>query len=79
MAKVAVERKKAAQREVLGTRDEVAKDRFMEAYKEENRKVKSCIYQSKKEVNEQFGRKMKEVDKVNGGKGGELQQIKGWK
>ena len=26
--------------------------------KEEKRKVKRCIYQSKKEVNEQFGRKM---------------------
>ena len=46
----------------------------------EKRKVKRCIYQSKKEVNEQFGRKMnkdadgnkllfwKEVSKVNGGK-----------
>ena len=32
----------------------------MEAYREEKRKVKRCIYQSKKEVNEQFGRKMNE-------------------
>ena len=51
----------------------------MEAYKE-NRKVKRCIYRSKKEVNEQFGRKMnqdgngnrklfwKEASKVNEGK-----------
>ena len=31
------------------------------------------------EIGNCFGRKMKEVDKVNGGKGGELQQIKGWK
>ena len=42
MVKVAVERK-----EVLGARDEVAKDRCMEVYKEEKR----CTYQSKKEVN----------------------------
>ena len=46
MVKVAVERK-----EVLGARDEVAKDRCMEVYKEEKRKVKRCTYQSKKEVN----------------------------
>ena len=32
----------------------------MKAYKEEERKVKKCIYQSKKKVNEQFGRKMNE-------------------
>ena len=30
----------------------------MEICKEEKRKVKRCIYQSKKEVNEQFGRNM---------------------
>ena len=53
LVKNAVERK-----ELLGARDEVTKDRFMEVYKEEKRKVKRCIYQNKKEVNEQFGRKM---------------------
>ena len=42
----------------MGVRDEITKDRCMEVYKEEKRKVKRCIYQSKKEVNEQFGRKM---------------------
>ena len=52
------------------------------------RKVKRCIIQNKKKVNEHFGRKMKED--VNGNrkliwkvvsnaKGGELQQSKGWK
>ena len=52
----------------------------MEVYKEEQRKVKRCIYESKEEVQEQFGRKInedvngnrklfwKEVSKVNGGK-----------
>ena len=44
---------KAAWREILGVRDEVAKDRCMEVYKKEKRKVKQCIYQSKKEVNEE--------------------------
>ena len=46
-----VKRKEAAWKEVLGAREEDAKERCMEAYKEENRKVKRCIYQSKKEVN----------------------------
>ena len=36
----------------------------MKVYKEEKRKVKRCIYQSKKEVQEQFGRKMNQD--VNG-------------
>ena len=36
----------------------------MEVYIEKNRKVKRCIYQSEKKVNEQFGRKMNEY--VNG-------------
>ena len=52
----------------------------MEAYEEEKRKVKRCINQSKKKVQEQIGRKMnqdvngsrkffwKEVSKANGGK-----------
>ena len=38
----------------------------MDVYKEEKRKVKRCIYQSKKKVNEQFGREMNED--VNGNK-----------
>ena len=52
----------------------------MEVYKEEKGKIKWCIYQSKKEVQEQFGRKIsqdvngnrklswKEVNNANGGK-----------
>ena len=51
--KVAVKRKKA-----LGARNEDARERCSDVYKEENRKVKRCIYQSKKEVQEQFGRKI---------------------
>ena len=38
---------------------------MMEAYREEKRKVKRCIYQSKEKVNEQFGRKMNENVNVN--------------
>ena len=38
----------------MGSRDEVAKRGCMEIYKEEKRKVKRSIYQSKTEVNEQF-------------------------
>ena len=36
----------------------------MEAYREEKRKVEMCIYQSKKELIEQFGRKINQD--VNG-------------
>ena len=32
----------------------------MEVYREEKRKAKRCIYQSKEKLNEQFGRKMSE-------------------
>ena len=39
--KAAVKRK-----EVLGARDEDASERCLEAYKEEKRKVKKCIYQN---------------------------------
>ena len=39
---------------MLGAKDEVEKERGMEACKEENGKVRRCIYQIKKEVNEQF-------------------------
>ena len=56
----------------------------------EKRKVKRCIYQSKKKVNEQFERKKNEDvngnrklfwKEVNNAKGGkvELLQNKGWK
>ena len=63
----------------------------MGAYKEEKRKVKRCMYQSKEEVQEQFGRKMnqgvneymklflKEVNNAKRRKGGEWQQNKGYK
>ena len=64
--KAAVRRKEAAWKEVLAAGDEEEKERFiyMETYREEKRKVKSCIYQSKKKVNLEFGRKMNED--VNG-------------
>ena len=35
------------------------------SYEEEKRKVKRCIYQSKKKVTEQFGRKKNEDVNVN--------------
>ena len=86
--KAAVKRK-----EVLVARDEDARERVLEFYKEEKREVKMCIYQSKEEVQEQFGRKMnqdvngnrkwlwKEESKVNGGKVENSNRIKngnGW-
>ena len=52
------------------------------------RKVKKCIYQSKKKVNEQYGTKMNEYvsgnrkmfwKEVSNAKGEELHQNKGWK
>ena len=45
-----------------GIRDETIKERSMKIYKHEK-----CIYQSKKGVNEQFGRKMNQK-KVKGEK-----------
>ena len=63
-----------------GLSDEEAKERCMEVYRDEKRKVKRFIYQSKKKVNEQFGRKkneyvngnrklfLKEVSNAKGGK-----------
>ena len=60
MLKVAIERK-----EVLEARDEVAKERYMEDYKEEKRKVKSCIYHIKMEVNEHFRKKINEDEDGN--------------
>ena len=51
---------------MLAARIEEAKEKCMEAYREEKRKVKICIYQCKKKVNEQFGRKMnKDVNGQN--------------
>ena len=38
---------------MLEVRDEIGKERCMEVYKEEKRKVKRIIFQSEKEVNEQ--------------------------
>ena len=70
----------AAWKEVLGARDKEAKERYLEPYKEEEWKVKSCIYKSKKDVKEQLGRDMnqdvngnrklfrKDVSKENRGK-----------
>ena len=43
---------------MFGARDEDVKERCLEVYKEEKRKVKRCIYQSRKEVQEEFGMKM---------------------
>ena len=83
--KALVRRKEVAWKEVLGARNEDAKERCMEAYKEEKRKIKSCIYQSKKvhevwkmnqDVNGNRKLLWKEVSK---GKGEELQQNKGFK
>ena len=55
--KTAIRRKEAAWK-VLAANGEKAKERCMEAYREEKRKAKRSIHQSKKEVNEQFRRKM---------------------
>ena len=52
------ERKEAAWKDVLKAKNENRKKRCIEIYAEENRRVESYIYQSKKEVNEQFGRKI---------------------
>ena len=57
-------KKEAAWRDVLVASDEEAKERCIEAYREENRKIKRCIPQNKNKVNEQLGRKMNED--VNG-------------
>ena len=73
--KAAVKRK-----EVLGARDKDAREKCLEIYKEEKKKVKRSIYQSKEEVKEWFERKViqdvtenrklfrKEVSKANGEK-----------
>ena len=46
-----IERKETPCQEVLGARGEAAKDKCMEAYKKKT-KVKKCICQTKKGVNE---------------------------
>ena len=46
--KVAVRRKEAAWKEVSAASNEEAKERCMEAYREEKRKVKRYIYQRKR-------------------------------
>ena len=63
---------------MLGAKDEDAKESCLEVCKEKKRKAKRCIYQSKQNVNEQFGKKMnqdvngnrksfwKELSKANG-------------
>ena len=64
----------------MEARDEDVRERCLEVYKEQKRKVKRFIYQSKEEVQQQIGRKMnqdmngnvklswKEVSMANGGK-----------
>ena len=47
-------RKETAWKEVLAANDEEAKESCMEAYREEKRRVKRCIYQEKNKVNEQL-------------------------
>ena len=64
MIKTAVRRKETAWKGVLVASDEDTKEICMKAYREEKRKVKRWIIQSKKKINEQFLRKMNED--VNG-------------
>ena len=52
--KTGIRRKEAAWKGLLAASDEETKERSIEAYREEKRKVKSFINQSKKKVNEQF-------------------------
>ena len=58
--KAAIRIKEAVWKVLLAASDEEAKERCMEANREEKRKVKMCVYQSKKNVNEQCGRKINE-------------------
>ena len=62
--KAAVTRKEAAWKGVLAASDEETKERCMETYRGEKRKVKRSVIQSKKKLNEHFGSKMNED--VNG-------------
>jgi hypothetical protein len=86
--KQAVESKREAWLNVLKAKDEISKESCMEVYREERRKTKRCISGRKREVNEQFGRKMnedvkgnkklfwKEVRKVGKERNGNLSNIK---
>ena len=84
--KSVVRRKEAAWKEVLAASDEEAKERYMEVYREEKIKLNRCIYQSKKKVNEQFGRNInedvnrklfwKEVINAKGGKKNSFNRMK---
>ena len=57
--KAEVKREEDGWKEVLGARYEDARESCLEVYEEEKRKVKRCIYQSDKEIQEQFGREMR--------------------
>ena len=46
---------------MLAASNEETKQGCMEVYREEKKKVKRCIIQTKKKVNEQFGRKMNKM------------------
>ena len=82
-----VRRKEAAWKDMLTAIDEETKERCRETYREEKRKVKRCIIQSKKKVTEQFGRKegvngnrklfWKEVSNAKGGKAESCSRVKG--
>ena len=41
--------------DLSGAKDESVKERSMEIYKEEERRVKRCVYEKLKERNVQFG------------------------
>ena len=78
--KAVVRRKEAAWKEVFGSGDEEAKERCMEAYREKKGKVKRCVYQFGRKMNEDVnGNKKlfrKEVSKTNGGKVENCKRIK---
>ena len=88
VVKAAVEIKVASRKGLLGARDDDAKELYIQVYQEEKRRVKRCIYQTKREVNKQFRKKMdqdvdgnrqlfsKEVSKVNRGKVKSYNRIK---
>ena len=60
--KAAIKRKEGAWKKILGGRDEDARERCQSL----QRRKEKCIYQSKKEVNEQFGRKVTQAVNRNG-------------
>ena len=41
----------------MAASNEEVKERCMGIYREEKRKIKKCMYQIKKKINEEFGRK----------------------